>query len=334
MTVSQTDIARHLGITQKTVSRVFTTPKQVSAELRLKVLTAARQLGYRPNSGTRSLRTGNFSSVVLVGSTVTEISPLPEFMMMGLEEVLTPAGVSLSFVRLSEDEQLKEFIPKAVRELITDGLLVNYHTNIPQLLVDLIEEQRLPAVWINSRHDTDCVRPDDVQAGDDLTRCLIKHGHQRILYTDFSLEQSQFFHYSNKDRLTGYRTAMTRAGLTQHEAIPDHGIEPAAYAAAMLERHRPTALITYGGFEASTFIIAAMRRGWEIPRDLSLATFSPSPVYLGLSIATWLVPQLEMGRVAARQLLNAVRGGTAPAPAIALPFAHHLGASLASPAVR
>jgi DNA-binding LacI/PurR family transcriptional regulator len=331
MSITQHDIAERLGIGQKTVSRVFTNPEQVSDRLRSQVLSTARDLGYRPNSGARAMRTGRFSSVVLVGSTLTDISPLPERLLVGLDEIFAMADVSLALARLPDDQLVNDFVPKVVRELLSDGLLINYDTNIPQRLIDLISEQKLPAVWINSRQANFSVRPDDLRAGDDLTRCLIEHGHKRILYADFLVDHHPYVHYSRKDRLTGYRTAMARAGLTQHEAVPDHPVEAASYAAAMIERHQPTALISYGDVELTGFILSALRRGLDVPRDMSLATFSHGPAYFGMPIANWLVPQQEVGRSAARMLLAAMREpGVSIAPLV-VPYTVDLGASITRP---
>ena len=100
----------------------------------------------------------------------------------------------------------------------------------------------------------------------------------------------------------------------------------------MIERHQPTALITYSDFEMTSFILAALRRGLDVPRDLSLATFSHSPAFFGLPIATWLVPQQEVGRTAARLLLHALREPDAPSDPVVVPYTVVLGTSITRPA--
>ena len=330
--ITQHDIADKLGIGQKTVSRAFTNPELVSDELRTKVLQTARELGYRPNTGARSMRTGRFESVVLVQSTERVASPMPEALIVGIDEVLAAVDVSLVLARLPDDQLVSDaFVPKVARELLADGLLINYDTNLPHRLVELIADHHLPAVWINSRQAETSVRPDDLRAGDDATRCLIEHGHSRILYVDFFVEHHTWIHYSRKDRLAGYRTAMSRAGLKQLEALPEQHVDPSAYAKHSLERFKPTAIIGYGDVETSACMLAALRAGMDIPRDLSCVTFSASPYFCGMEIATWLVPQLEMGRTVARQVLAAMRDRSVPQESVILPFTPHLGASIAAP---
>lgn len=331
--ITQHDIADKLGIGQKTVSRAFTNPELVSDELRTKVLQTARELGYRPNTGARAMRTGRFESVVLVQSTERMASPMPEALLVGIDEVLAAVDVSLVLARLPDDQLVSDvFVPKVARELLADGLIINYDTNLPHRLLELIADHHLPAVWINSRQGETSVRPDDLRAGDEVTQCLIDHGHKRILYADFFIEHHQWVHYSRKDRLAGYRTAMMRAGLKQLEATPDDHVDMTAYAKLAIERLKPTAVIGYGDVETSAFMLCALRAGLDIPRDMSLATFAGAPYFIGMEIATWLVPQLDIGRTVAQQVLAAMRDRSVVQKSVVLPFLPHLGASIAAPA--
>ena len=61
------DIAQIAGVTNITVSRVFTAPDKVKPETRERILAAAEELRYAPNPVARSLarrRTGNLGIVV------------------------------------------------------------------------------------------------------------------------------------------------------------------------------------------------------------------------------------------------------------------------------
>ncbi len=331
--LTQHHLAAHLGVAQKTVSRVFTDPHLVSEAVRSKVLRAARELGYRPNTGARAMRTGRFESVVLVQSTERTASPMPERLIIGIDEELSQANISLVLARLPDDRLTSEdFVPKIARELLADGMLVNYDTNIPERLVDLIEQHQLPAVWINSRRADASVRPDDMRAGDEATAALIERGHRRILYVDFFVDHWRWVHYSRKDRRAGYRVAMSRAGLSHLEATPDEPLaEAAAFARAMLKLHQPTAVVAYGDNEASHVIVAALRAGLDVPRELSVVTFAAEPYICGMKVATWVVPQVEMGRIAARRLLSLMHQQKSDSGPVVLPLEAHFGVTLLPP---
>src|SRR5690625_2115253 len=51
-------IASTVGVSPSTVSRAFSRPEMVKSELRERILTTARELGYAPNRAARGLATG------------------------------------------------------------------------------------------------------------------------------------------------------------------------------------------------------------------------------------------------------------------------------------
>src|SRR5512136_1748110 len=64
--MSSVEVARLAGVSQATVSRVFTPGASVSEEMRAKVMAAAKQLGYRPNAIARSLNQRSTRMIGLV----------------------------------------------------------------------------------------------------------------------------------------------------------------------------------------------------------------------------------------------------------------------------
>ena len=57
---SMADVARIAGVSGQTVSRVANGARNVDAATRERVLAAMREVGYRPNSAARALRSGQF----------------------------------------------------------------------------------------------------------------------------------------------------------------------------------------------------------------------------------------------------------------------------------
>ena len=64
------DVAREAGVSHVTVSRVLNNHKFVRPETWARVEAAIEKLGYRPNSGTRALKTRRSSTigVILAGA--------------------------------------------------------------------------------------------------------------------------------------------------------------------------------------------------------------------------------------------------------------------------
>lgn len=71
MTVKLVDIAKHVGLSVSTVSRVVNGKDRVSAKTRQRVLDAIKELNYQPNAIARSLRS---RSSMTIGIVVPDLS--------------------------------------------------------------------------------------------------------------------------------------------------------------------------------------------------------------------------------------------------------------------
>lgn len=333
---TQHDVAKALGIGQKTVSRAFGAAGYVSDATRTKVLATAEHLGYRPNQGARAMRTGRFGHVVLLQSTEHVVSYLPAGLLSGVHDGLAAAERSLIAARFGDPELSADgFLPQVLRELSADGLLLNYDTAIPPALTRHLRRHRIPAAWLNSRQSADCAHPDDLQAGRLMAEHLLALGHQRITYTDVHLAHTRTCHYSRSDRLTGARAALAEAGLRLNEFLPTAKIPDDNLAGdftAMLRRERPTALITYSVVEAAAALLAATRLGLVVPRDLSLITVDLEPAFIGIPLTTATSPMAAVGRAAVELLTAKIARPRRELPARPLPYALVDGGSTCPPA--
>ena len=329
----QEDIARRLGLSQKTVSRALVSPERVSPSTRMQVFAEVRRIGYRPKQGARGVITGSLEHVVLLCSTVTWASPISEALLVGLDDALSPAGASLQILRAPDEilrsESCADWLASRVG---ADGLLVNYDTNTPSTLIAAVESLGRPHVWLNAPSMPHAVCPDDRVAGRQAAEALLRLGHTRIAYADWMLEHHEWIHPSRKDRLIGYREAMNSAGLAPIEFIVDQTTPLLPRIRQLMALLKPTAVIGYSSMETDAAFIAAAGMGMEVPRDLSLATFHVSSFQCGIDIATWRPPMRAMGRASAERLL-ALMGGRVidPYQPTLLPFTLEPGASMAPP---
>jgi len=321
---SQTDVARAAGVGQKTVSRAFGAPGYITAAMRARVIAAAERLGYRPNTGARAMRTGRFDTVLLLQSQDHVLSYLPQELLHGIEGDLQQAGIALTAGRFADTHLAadEEFLPRTLRELSADGILINYETNIPGELSAHMQRHAIPAIWINSKQDADCVHPDDQQGGRLLTEHLLALGHRRIAYIDVLLKTTPECHYSRADRLAGYRAGMQAGGLPALPILPERAI-PFAHLADWLGKalRDYTAAITYDTNEAGAAILGVERLGRRVPRDFSIASFSLlTNTRCGLPLTCAINPMAEMGRQAARAIRQRIAADDRPLPPLAVPF--------------
>ncbi|GAB4002983.1 hypothetical protein GCM10029992_42900 [Glycomyces albus] len=112
------DVARLAGVSQKTVSRVVNKERYVSAAAREKVLAAARELGYRPNTAARALITGRFQRIGVVSLGTALYGPTA--LLVALERATRAAGFSLIVANTAEGEP--DSIQSGVDWLLEQGV--------------------------------------------------------------------------------------------------------------------------------------------------------------------------------------------------------------------
>jgi LacI family transcriptional regulator len=156
------------------------------------------------------------------------------------------------------------------------------------------------------------------------TRGAIEHliglGHRRIGFITGREDVG-----AARQRLTGFRDAMTRAGLTirDRDVVTGDFEEPRGYEAAreLLERDEPpTAIFASSDLAALGVVRAARDLGLQVPGDLSIVGFDDLPE------ASWVVPALttvrqplrDMGRVAVRRLMSMLDDPDQPPATIVL----------------
>lgn len=334
VTIAQ--IARAARAAQSTVSCVLNgkfKESGASSERIAQIQAIARQLNYRPSAAARAMRTGRCDAIGLVLSTRPgRISPFLD-LWLGLMDDLHARGLSLTVARLPDDELTDDAaLPRLMREWAVDGLLIDYVAEAPPHFIDLLREQRIPTVWLNHRQTSDAAFPDDRAGARLATEHLIALGHRRIAWHSDNAGP----HYSHADRLAGYTEAMTAAGLTPQAHLGKTWASAAdrlPVARRLLDGdQRPTAVLCYGAQDALPLMVAALERGWRVPRDLSLITFHREPFAThGIDLTTAIIPAAAMGRAAVELLLAKIADGNRPQPARALPYHLHPGATCASP---
>ena len=107
------DVARHAGVSFKTVSRVMNRDEHVNAEMRAAVEAAMAALDYRPHRAARSLRTSRTYAIALLAGSRDEPAAgermaFPEYLgevIAGCTRACRPAGFHLVLELLTYGDQ-------------------------------------------------------------------------------------------------------------------------------------------------------------------------------------------------------------------------------------
>jgi len=339
MPVTVRDIAEASGVSVPAVYQALNETGRLRPETRKRILAATRKLGYRPNASARSMATGRFGCAALLLSTEAGRSTLHVDTLLGIHDELRKSEMNLLVSRLPDTELTGEgLIPRILREWMADGLLVNYTNHIPQEMIDAIHEHAIPTVWLNTKRELNCVRPDDAGAAQAATQRLLALGHRRVAYVDFTWghEDIAEAHYSIVDRQAGYKQAMRAAGLPPRVVRPEYRISASARLDAAREflqkDERPTAVVTYSPGISAPLMKACEQIGLRVPGDLSVVDFGDHVVrYAMQPLETMIVPYAAMGREAARMLLERIETPGKALPARTVCFEFKEGRSVAPP---
>jgi LacI family transcriptional regulator len=336
MAVTIRHVAEKSGLSLMTVSSILNNKAQLfRPETRNRVLRAAEELGYRPNAMARATRSGRFGCVALLQSSLPHRSVLPAGLLGGIQHAVAEHNLQLILADLPDSKLTDEaYVPSILRQLTVDGLLVNYNAGIPQRLVELVQQFKLPAVWVNSKHSIDCIHPNDVQAGEMVTRRLLELGHRRIAYVDYAFgHEDSVVHYSTTDRYDGYASVMREAGLAPQlyrprHKLPDHERLQASHR-LLSGADRPTALIAYNVNTAGPLLYAAACAGLRVPEMLSVATFfDERSSGMGIEYGGARLAEYDMGQQAVTMLLKKI-GDPSAVPGRALPLLWEAGDTIA-----
>ena len=337
-------IADEVGVSTMTVSRVLSgQTKEVwrsSSKRADEIRRVADKIGYRPNAAAKAVVSGRFGAISLLhGDLRKQVFFLPRTLMLGIHDALVERNLHLTSAVLHDDRLADEaVVPKLLRELAADGLLIDYRVSIPDRLLDLVQKLRLPSLWMNTKVEQDCIYPDDIDGGRRAARHLLELGHRRIAFVSHSVSPEPtgglVEHHSVQDRLSGAREEMCRCGLDLQVVHP-RSIVPTAERAAwlaecLLKTDRPTAVIAHSQFEALAVQTAAWRRGLVVPQDLSIVTFHDEPLDVhGETMTTFVVPFAEIGRRAVGHLWDRVEGCAEPLGSCVIPLSFKQGVSTA-----
>jgi LacI family transcriptional regulator len=334
MAVSIQDIAKKAKVSNMTVSNVLRNQGGFSVATKTKVLSIADSLGYRPHAGAVAIRSGRFSSVGLVRSEIPSDGHIPNTTMLAIEKEISKKNLHLVFGLIPEDKP-DQVMPKILRELAVDGMLISYTSKIPAPLRNIIHNNSIPAIWLNVKHKTDCVHPDDFGFMRTATQKLIDLGHRRISYIGW--EPSSGKHYSLQDRFEGYRSSMVEAGLSPDPiwAIRDSlagysnflPIDP--YLERFRRPDRPTAVLTQ---LASETLTSAWQAGLRLPQELSIISLQElASSVSGIALSAGILPSYQVGKNAVRMLLSKIENSTTLQQACSVPVQWMEGETLGPP---
>jgi LacI family transcriptional regulator len=318
--VTSHDIARRAGVSQATVSRVLSGYPHVREELRAKVLSAVRDLKYRPNGNARAMRTSRTGNIGVVVSRLG--NPLYPELLQILGHSLIQAGMRMLVWNTEEMDERAAI--DAVRESLVDGIIMTTATANSARLYDAMQVNA-PVVLINRVVEDwpcDSVASDNYAGGRAVARYLLNGRRRRIGMIGGPALPSTI-----RDRDTGFREALEAGKYRLDEAVCAK-VNEFSYregfdaASRLLELAAPPdALFCVNDVIALGARDAAREHNVDVPGRLWIVGYDDIQMasWIAFDLTTIRQPLAQMSEIAIRLLMERIQGYEGEARNLCLP---------------
>ncbi|MEU1348409.1 LacI family DNA-binding transcriptional regulator [Streptomyces sp. NPDC005795] len=314
------DVAREVGVSAKTVSRVLNEDGPASARTREQVLAAVAKLGFQPNLMARNIRVGGPDTTI--GLVVPDLgNPFFGAVAGGIEDVVRDRGLTL-LMGSSADEPSRErgltdkFLARRISILMVIPSVGSDHSHLRSH-----RSTGLPVVFVDrpgAGLTTDSVVSSNLAGAHEGVAHLIAHGHRRIGFVG-DLPTSL---YTRRERLAGYRSALAEAGLPHDRSLVINAHdqrEASVCTSRLLGLATPPTALFAGNNIVALGMVAELARIER--KDVAVVAFDDVPLAEALEPALTVVAQdpEEIGRKAAETALARLDGDRSRARTITVP---------------
>ncbi len=312
-------LGEYLNLSPATISLVLNNApgvRSIPQETRDRVTAAAAKFDYRPSFYARSLRKRQTFSV---GVLIPDLNDnYVSQVLTGVEEHLIEEG----YFYFTASHRRKADLIEEYQRLLMDRCVEGFIT----VDTGLVHKMKLPVVAVAGHRKLEGVTNvvlDQRRAAELSLRHLYQLGHRKIAFMRGGS------HSSDADERWECTMTVARelklevapeltVQVQVRDSTPQMGFGPAN---ELLSRNRDfTALVCYNDVAAIGAIRSLMDHGLRVPDDVSVVGFDDiqSASYHNPSLTTIKQPMQQMGVVAARILLQRIRGQAEFADAVAI----------------
>jgi LacI family transcriptional regulator len=175
------------------------------------------------------------------------------------------------------------------------------------------KDKGVPVIFfdrVEKGNDNTVVVIDNYKAGYDATKHLIEQGCRRVAHITSNLNRNVY-----AERYRGYKDALADNGLDLDEnlVLVDNLSEKAGIDSAhklLKQKRRFDGAFITNDFVAAAFIKTLKENGIKVPEDVAVVGFNNDAIahLIEPSLTTVNYPGIEMGEIAARTLINHIKG--------------------------
>ena len=291
-TVNAKDVAKLAGVSQSSVSRVFFDGAKVTEKTRQKVLSAAQELGYRPNEYARSLITNSTRIIGLVMKGIH--NPFYPQVLKQFTTSFKKHGYSILFVHTNNDEIQNEDIETLLNYNVA-GVIITDAT-MSMNVAEAFKTNHIPLVFFNRKLTTSdfySVCCNNLNASRKIAEFLTARSEGPMVYISGNEDTS-----TSREREQGFAEVLEQRRIPYQKYTSDFTYDGGYETARQMlsEGGAPSAVFAANDIMALGVMDALRKSGVKIPEQVKVVGFdnidmASWPAY---ELTTWEQPIDEM----------------------------------------
>jgi LacI family transcriptional regulator len=283
------EVARKIGLSRVTVSRVINGHDNVSPRTRKLVMDYIKETGYQPHYAARLLTQKQSNTIGIVVSHGFNI--LVSHIVSTVLNEITRHGLEADLLLASDATTEKQAIVSLTRRTV-DGLIIFSNFSDSKFLQHVAREHKNIVFNGPGPQGALTVRTDHMKGMKQIMTYLLELGHKRIFYIG---APRQMLRAGSDERQLGYLESMRRAGLKAstsfaNEVDPISGYREAKNILLTHSPH-PTAIVCFNDELAFGALRAASELGIDVPGELSITGYD------GIDLFRYATPSLTTYRI-------------------------------------
>jgi LacI family kdg operon repressor len=320
--VTIADVARVAGVSKATVSRFLNhRDTLLTTDIAARVEAAVATLNYTPSPMAQALKRGTSRLIGMVVADVT--NPYSVAVLRGAEKACKDAGYLVMLFNLGNEPEREREAIATLSSYQVDGFILNTFDHGGKGRAEVARRGK-PAVLVDRRHSgmsADFVSLDNAGAVRMGVAHLVEAGYRDILYITEPVKNVS----SRLDRQAAFEACIAGQdgvrGTVYEISGDDASLEQAIRALRKRARTRRPAIFSGNAVITLRTAAAMMRLGLRFGADIGFIGFDEADwaPLVGPGLSTIAQPTDELGRLAARCLIERLEGLPSPPRQILLP---------------